>query len=156
MCCLRAPPVREPAHDQRVTHSKSFSNCCRSITAPDETHPSRLLLTHWPPCGPHLFITNLMKENSSLVWSPSVMRQRGQRWPGFSCQGGTKPSPLFPRPSVCRAPEPPGSVSWRIPAPLMAVTSFTTNSKSQLCLIASAWGRGEASGRRGRSSRPPA
>lgn len=90
MRCLWVTPVREPAYDQRLTYSKSFNNCCRYIKALAASYKSACLSTTVSlSASPTHYKFNERKRPLGVVAQPST-RQRGQRLPGFSCQGRTK------------------------------------------------------------------
>lgn len=88
----------KPAYDQRATSNKWFNNCCQYIKALDEGSTSPHLRT--PVSSSALPVHDKSKggkQNSLLVWLSSCQQERGQRLPGFSCQGRPENSLLHLR-----------------------------------------------------------
>lgn len=53
------------------------------------------------PCRPHLFITNLMKEKSSLVWLPSLCVAEGAEVAWLFLLGRNKGASPVPKARMC-------------------------------------------------------
>lgn len=112
MCCLRVAPVRQPAYDQRATSSKWFNNCCRYIKALDEGSTSPHLRTPVSSSGSPVHGESKGGKQNLASWCgcPAVNKERGQRLPGFSCQGRPENSLLHLR---CRCVPVQASLSQR-------------------------------------------
>ena len=96
---LPAGGTCQTAYDQRATSSKWFNNYCWYIKALDEGSISPHLRTPVSSsASPVHDESNGGKQNlASWCGCPAVNKERGQRFPGFSCQGRLENSLLYLR-----------------------------------------------------------
>ena len=147
MCCLQVAPDSQPAYGQRATSSKWFNNCCRYIKALDEGSTSPHLRTPVSSSGSPVHNESKGGKQNLASWCgcPAVNKERGQRLPGFSCQGRPENSLLHLR---CRCVPVQASLSQRKAPSHLTAAAGLSQVQVEMGLFGFVWGKDEEGDRK--------